>query len=218
MREGTLSCVSPVGDTQETVPSDDKLSHARDRDPRRRRHDGRRAARRRRRRPYRAGLERGARRRLRGARRAAAAASMPSPTAVRLLEDNPLFNAGRGAVLTHDGTARARRLDHGRPPPARRRGRGPAPRAQPDRPRAPRHGASPHVMLHGTGAEEFAIEQGFDAGAEQLVPDTVAARAARARAAGPQAEPRNELQGLGTVGAVALDRTATSPPPPRPAA
>ena len=26
-------------------------------------------------------------------------------TAVRILEDNPLFNAGRGAVLTHEGQA-----------------------------------------------------------------------------------------------------------------
>jgi beta-aspartyl-peptidase (threonine type) len=65
--------------------------------------------------------------------------------------------------------------------------------------------ASPHVMLHGDGAEEFAIEQGFT-----LVPNawfqTPIRREQLERVLRGSTQPRNELQGLGTVGAVAIDR------------
>jgi beta-aspartyl-peptidase (threonine type) len=65
--------------------------------------------------------------------------------------------------------------------------------------------ASPHVMLFGSGAEEFAIEQGFS-----LVPNswfqTPLRREQLDRVLSGRAQPRNELQGLGTVGAVAIDR------------
>jgi len=43
--------------------------------------------------------------------------------AVRILEDDPSFNAGHGAALTRDGAAEPRRRDHGRQAAARRRGR-----------------------------------------------------------------------------------------------
>jgi beta-aspartyl-peptidase (threonine type) len=125
--------------------------------------------------------------------------------AVRLLEDDPLFNAGRGAVLAHDGTAeldasimdgRHRRagavagLRHVRNPIELAR------RVM---------DASPHVMLSGAGAEEFALEQGF-----ALVPnsyfETPLRRSQLERVLHGRSAPREELQGLGTVGAVALDR------------
>ena len=127
-------------------------------------------------------------------------------TAVRTMEDDPQFNAGRGAVLDEAGDAE---LDA-----AIMDGSG------------PRAGAvaavlhvknpielarlvmdqSPHVLLVGAGAEEFALEHGV-----VLVPRSYfrterrvreleeerAAQAARAKAAGVSAS--------GTVGAVALD-------------
>jgi beta-aspartyl-peptidase (threonine type) len=126
-------------------------------------------------------------------------------TAVRLLEDNPLFNAGRGAVLTHDGTVEldasimeGRHLRAGAVAGVRHV-RNPIDLAR----RVME--ASPHVMLSGAGAEEFAIEQGF-----ALVPNswflTPARRDQLERVLQGRAQPRDELQGLGTVGAVALDR------------
>ena len=61
--------------------------------------------RRRRKQEYRRRPGRGARCRLRGARAAAAPSLDAVIAAVRVLEDNPLFNAGRGAVLNRDGMA-----------------------------------------------------------------------------------------------------------------
>ncbi|MCU0758937.1 MAG: isoaspartyl peptidase/L-asparaginase [Steroidobacteraceae bacterium] len=126
-------------------------------------------------------------------------------TAVRLLEDNPLFNAGRGAVLTHEGEAEldasimdGRHLRAGAVAGIRHI-RNPIDLAR----RVME--ASPHVMLFGSGAEEFAIEQGFS-----LVPNswfqTPLRREQLDRVLSGRAQPRNELQGLGTVGAVAIDR------------
>lgn len=125
--------------------------------------------------------------------------------AVRILEDDPLFNAGRGAVLAHDGSAEldasimdgkhlragaVAGLRHVRNPVALAR-------------RVLE--ASPHVMLSGAGAEEFALEQGFT-----LVPnsyfETPLRRTQLERVLQGRSAPRDEPQGLGTVGAVALDR------------
>jgi beta-aspartyl-peptidase (threonine type) len=124
--------------------------------------------------------------------------------AVRVLEDNPLFNAGRGAVLTHDGRAEldasimdgefmragaVTGLQHVRNPI--------------DLARAVME-KSAHVMLAGTGAEEFALEQNFT-----LVPNeyfrTQARRDQLDKALRGDLTPLNELSALGTVGAVALD-------------
>lgn len=79
--------------------------------------------------------------------------------AVRLLEDDPLFNAGRGAVFTWDGRNEldASIMDG----PTRRAGavtgvervRNPVSLAR----RVME--ASPHVLLAGAGAEDFALEQ-----------------------------------------------------------
>lgn len=128
--------------------------------------------------------------------------------AVRVLEDDPQFNAGRGAVLNQDGDAE---LDA-----AIMDGHGPRAGAV----AAVRHvknpvelarlvmEKSPHVLLVGEGAEEFALEQGIvlvprgyfrtRARITQLEEDKRAAEA-RGGAATPQ--------GTGTVGAVALDRS-----------
>src|SRR6476646_9835255 len=145
---------------------------------------------------YRAGLERGG-------------SSLDAVSvAVRMLEDDPQFNAGRGAVLNQDGDAE---LDA-----AIMDGHGPRAGAV----AAVRHvknpvelarlvmEKSPHVLLVGEGAEEFALEQGIvlvprgyfrtRARITQLEEDKRAAEA-RGGAATPQ--------GTGTVGAVALDRS-----------
>lgn len=126
-------------------------------------------------------------------------------TVVRLLEDNPLFNAGKGAVLTHDGYAE---LDA-----SIMEGRGLRAGAVTglrhiqhpvDLARAVME-KSPHVMLSGAGAEEFALSQGF-----AMLPNNWFVTPAR------RTQLEQELQGrvaraydppaLGTVGAVALDR------------
>jgi len=125
--------------------------------------------------------------------------------AVRLLEDNPLFNAGRGAVLNHEGEAEldASIMD-GRDLRAGaiagvKHVRNPIDLAR----RVMEH--SPHVLLHGSGAEEFALQQGYT-----LVPNdyfrTPARKAQLERILRGQAQPKNELAALGTVGAVAVDR------------
>ncbi|MGH8270150.1 MAG: isoaspartyl peptidase/L-asparaginase, partial [Steroidobacteraceae bacterium] len=81
--------------------------------------------------------------------------------AVRALEDNPLFNAGRGAALTRDGAAE---LDAAIMEGRQQRAGAVA---------AVRHVRNPielarrvmeksrHVLLVGTGAEEFALEEGL---------------------------------------------------------
>jgi beta-aspartyl-peptidase (threonine type) len=126
-------------------------------------------------------------------------------TVVRLLEDNPLFNAGKGAVLTHDGYAE---LDA-----SIMEGRGLRAGAVTglrhiqhpvDLARAVME-KSPHVMLSGAGAEEFALTLGF-----AMLPNSWFVTPAR------RTQLEQELQGrvaraydppaLGTVGAVALDR------------
>jgi L-asparaginase / beta-aspartyl-peptidase len=82
-------------------------------------------------------------------------------TAVRILEDDPSFNAGRGAALTRDGAAE---LDAAIMEGAQMRAGAVA---------CVRHVRNPvelarrvmeksrHVLLVGPGAEEFALEEGF---------------------------------------------------------
>ena len=136
--------------------------------------------------------------------------------AVRIMEDDPQFNAGRGAVLNRDGDAE---LDA-----AIMDGAGPRAGAV----AGVRHvknpielarlvmEKSPHVLLVADGAEDFALEQGvvlvprayFRTEAREAQLDE-ARRAERARPAGTPttqdviAGARNRM---GTVGAVALDR------------
>ncbi len=130
-------------------------------------------------------------------------------TAVKLLEDNPLFNAGRGAVLTHDGDAsldasimEGRELRAGAVA-GLRHVRNPIELAR----RVMEH--SPHVMMVGQGAEIFAAEQKIELVDpsyfrtekrwEQLQ------RALMEEAAGQAHVDLETAKHFGTVGAVALD-------------
>src|SRR5579872_6357103 len=82
-------------------------------------------------------------------------------TAVRILENDPLFNAGRGAALTRDGAAE---LDAAVMEGSTQRAGAVA---------SVRHVRNPidlarrvmeksrHVLLVGSGAEEFALEESF---------------------------------------------------------
>lgn len=123
------------------------------------------------------------------------------------LEDNPLFNAGKGAVLTYDGIAEldASFMDgatqkagavgglHVIKNPIR------AARAVMER--------SPHVLLTGKGAEQFALEQGLDS-----VPNDYFITERRLKSwqashkTGAVEQERPASAYFGTVGCVALDK------------
>lgn len=129
-------------------------------------------------------------------------------TSVRLLEDDPLFNAGRGAALTRDGAAE---LDAAVMEGKQQRAGAVA---------SVRHVKNPvelarrvmeksrHVLLVGSGAEEFALEEGLT-----LVPNAYFRTEERQR----QLESEQRGQAVsdlvpsprGTVGAVACDRQGT---------
>lgn len=130
--------------------------------------------------------------------------------AIVILEDSPLFNAGRGAVFTHDGV---NELDASLMDGASRKAgavaglrrvRNPIllARLVMDR--------SPHVMLTGEGAEAFAVEQGVtlvDPGYFRTERQWEALQRALEQEKAKQgaALPPPDAY-LGTVGAVALDR------------
>jgi len=153
-------------------------------------------------RAYRAGLERALRAGF-SVLDAGGTALDAAVTAVQVLEDEPLFNAGRGAVLAANGLHEldasvmdGRDLRAGAVTGVRHV-RSPIELARLVMER------SPHVMLAGTGAEEFALEQGL-----QPVPNSHFATERR------RLELERMLQGqieagreslMGTVGAVALD-------------
>ena len=124
--------------------------------------------------------------------------------AIMPLEDNPLFNAGRGAVFTWDGNNEldASIMD------GRDRSAGAVtgvttvrnPILLADRVRTD----SPHVFLMGEGAEQFALEQGF----EVTPPEWFATEARREALERMRARELSALDvdhKFGTVGAVALD-------------
>ena len=125
--------------------------------------------------------------------------------AVVLLEDNPLFNAGRGSVFTLDGR---NELDasimEGRTLKAGAvcgltRVRNPVQLARAVMER------SEHVMLAGVGAEEFAASQGFS-----FVPQSYFSTAERWQQlerirSGEIGLSGHTISHVGTVGAVALD-------------
>lgn len=140
--------------------------------------------------------------------------------AVDMLEDCPLFNAGHGAVFTHEET---HELDAAVMDGATLRAGAVACVSRVRRPlRAARAvmERSEHVLLVGSGAEAFAREQGL----ELVAPDYFSTEARReqlrrARAAArtqldhdapaaptiPSGAPLAEDRKFGTVGAVALD-------------
>ena len=123
--------------------------------------------------------------------------------AVQVLEDDPLFNAGRGAVLNAGGVAEldaslmdgrdlragaVAGLRHVRSPIALAR------RVMDQ---------SPHVMLAGPGAEEFALEQGMAPVANSHFVTERRRRELERFLQGVAASGDESL--MGTVGAVALD-------------
>jgi L-asparaginase / beta-aspartyl-peptidase len=127
--------------------------------------------------------------------------------AVRMMEDDPQFNAGRGAALNHDGNAEldAAIMDGNGPHAGAVAGvwhvKNPVDLARLVMEK------SPHVLLVAGGAEEFALEQGV-----VLVPASyfrtrarVAELAAEQQAEADKAKAQTQNP-KGTVGAVALDR------------
>lgn len=130
--------------------------------------------------------------------------------AIRILEDSPLFNAGKGAVFTHEGR---NELDASIMDGATR---GAGAVAGVSHVRNPISLArlvmtdSPHVLLAREGAEEFALEKGVD-----LVPSAYffterrweSLERVRERERTTGSAPVSPDAKFGTVGAVALDRS-----------
>lgn len=126
-------------------------------------------------------------------------------TAVRILEDDPLFNAGRGSALTRDGAAEmdAAIMDgkglHAGAVASVRHVKNPIDLARRVMEK------SRHVLLVGPGAEEFALEEGL-----ALVPNEYF-RTQERRLQLEATQRGLQVSDLvpapqGTVGAVALDR------------
>ncbi len=136
--------------------------------------------------------------------------------AITVLEDSPEFNAGRGAVFTHEGTNEldASIMDGN--------GRRAGAVAGVTRIRNPIALArlvmekSPHVLLAGGGAEAFAREQGVemvdpsyfrtDRAWEALQRALDAEKASGAAGTGARRDAAARTDHFGTVGAVALDQ------------
>lgn len=138
--------------------------------------------------------------------------------AINVMEDSPLFNSGKGAVFTHEGK---NELDAAIMDGATRRAGAVARLRHIKNPidlaRAVME-KSPHVLLVGDGAEEFALEQGF-----RLMPESYFYTEPRWRSLQRAIEEEKKAKGVpqatltpdlwnektrkfGTVGAVALDR------------
>jgi len=127
---------------------------------------------------------------------------------IQMMEDSPLFNAGRGAVYTWEGTheldasiMHGENLDAGavagvstvKSPIALARA------VMED---------SPHVMLAGAGAEAFALERGFDPVPAEYFATERRRQALEAYKANEQAGLKPEADHkFGTVGVVVLDQT-----------
>lgn len=124
--------------------------------------------------------------------------------AVIIMEDSPLFNAGKGAVLTWDGDAEldASIMD------GRDRSAGAIagvrtvknPILLADRVRTD----SPHVMLVGEGAEQFALEKGFAVTPQDYFKTPMRLEALE-RMKAKRLSALDVDHKFGTVGAVALD-------------
>jgi beta-aspartyl-peptidase (threonine type) len=129
--------------------------------------------------------------------------------AINIMEDDPLFNAGRGAVFTAEGT---NSLDASIMDGATLRAgavagvmrvRNPITLARLVMER------SPHVMLSGAGAEEFAVLQGLELVDPSYFYVESRWRALERARAAEQRDTTSALgvdEKFGTVGAVALDR------------
>ncbi len=125
---------------------------------------------------------------------------------VRLLEDSPHFNAGRGAVFTAEGT---NELDASIMDGATREAGAVAGVTATRHPISLARAVmerSPHVMLARDGADAFSLEQGLEqAGPEWFRTEERLRQLEELRARDPQVAFDVELK-YGTVGAVALDQ------------
>ncbi|CAN5415774.1 isoaspartyl peptidase/L-asparaginase [soil metagenome] len=125
-------------------------------------------------------------------------------TALRLLEDNPLFNAGKGAVFSHEGTNEldsslmaGKTLDAGAVSGLKHI-RNPISLARLVMEK------SPHVMLYGEGAEAFAKNMGVPFVDQKYFHTDERWRALQKLKTEPA--PISDKDRHGTVGAVALDQ------------
>jgi len=126
--------------------------------------------------------------------------------AIVILEDSPLFNAGRGAVFTHDGTNEldASIMDGG----TMRAGAvaGLKHIKNPIRLARLVMEKSPHVMMAGDGAEAFAKQQGVEFVDQKYFYTDRAWQALQADLAAEKKKAAQTDDHHGTVGAVALDQ------------
>ena len=126
--------------------------------------------------------------------------------AIRVLEDNPLFNAGKGAVFTHEGTneldasimdgktlnaGAVANLQHIRNPIS-------LARLVMEK--------SPHVMLVGAGAEAFAKTMGMSFVDQKYFYTDERWQSLQKEKAKTSPAPMSDKDRHGTVGAVALDK------------
>ena len=125
-------------------------------------------------------------------------------TAARALEDNPLFNAGHGAVLTFDGTTELdAAIMEGRTRNAgaitgASRARNPISLARAVMER------SPHVFLAREGADRFAVEQGLEQAPDGYF-DLPERRRQLEELKASNSDGFDVDMKFGTIGAVALD-------------
>ena len=127
--------------------------------------------------------------------------------AIRVLEDDPLFNAGKGSVFTHEGTneldasvmdgrtlkaGAVARLQHIRNPIS-------LARLVMEK--------SPHVMLDGDGAEAFARSMGITLVDQKYFYTDERWQQLQKEKAKISPAPRKDEDKHGTVGAVALDKS-----------
>jgi beta-aspartyl-peptidase (threonine type) len=126
--------------------------------------------------------------------------------ALRILEDSPVFNAGKGSVLTSEGAVE---MDASIMDGATKKA---GAVASVKRIRNPISAArkvmdqSPHVMMVGEGAERFAKEQGLKMEAPRyFITPFRKQQWERAKKPANRAAVIREREAIGTVGAVALD-------------
>ncbi len=126
---------------------------------------------------------------------------------ITLLEDDSLFNAGRGAVMTADGT---HELDASIMDGASRNAGAAAKLRTIKNPIKVARlimDVSPHVFLSGNGADNYASQNGLTEVSNSYFTTSKAKRALdRALGSQKSVDTRTETQKMGTVGCVVLDR------------
>jgi len=164
---------------------------------------------------YRADLEKALRQGHRALQREGGTSLDAVEAAIKVLEDSPIFNAGKGAVFTHDGR---NELDASIMDGKEMRAGAVAAVTCIKNPISAARAVmekSPHVMLVGRGAELFATEQGLDIvdptyfwTLERWLELERALQKEKARhdRRGTYQDITEDRHHLGTVGAVALDR------------